>query len=260
MPEEYEWRGTLAFGMVMIPVSVVPAASDEAVSFHLLHDEDNARLEKRMVCPAEGRPVHGEHIIRGFEIAPDEYVTVTNEELESLEPARSRTIFLRAFVDAGSIEPRYYDRPYYMTPLATDVPYAVLAQALARTGKVGIAQLVARGRERMAVVRAVDGGALALLTLRYSEELADPAEAAPAGAEVDRSRLRGMEAAIKRLSRPWDAGRYRDRYVEKVKEFIRKKEEHHGTVRAPEGSEPVELGAALEATLRRMRSRRDGKK
>ena len=119
------WTGTITFGLVNIPVSLFTAVREERIAFHMLHDQDNVRLQRKMVCPADGKEVHPEHIVKGYEIHKDQYVIVRPEEIEACGPqvhqARSRS---RDFVDLAEIDPVYYDRPYYV------MPQAAAAQAL----------------------------------------------------------------------------------------------------------------------------------
>src|SRR6476661_6219016 len=106
------WSGSISFGLVNIPVKLFTAVKDSSVHFNLLHSKDKSRLQRKLVCAAEGKEVPPEEIVKGYEIAPDQYVVIKDKELEELAPKASRTIEIRDFVDLDQIDPLYYDRPY----------------------------------------------------------------------------------------------------------------------------------------------------
>src|SRR5215208_5757475 len=108
------WSGSISFGLVNIPVRLHTAVREQRVAFHLLHDQDKARLRRKMVCPADGKEVHPEHVARGYEIAKDRHVIVSDEELEACAPEKTRAIEITDFVKLSEIDPLYFDRPYYL--------------------------------------------------------------------------------------------------------------------------------------------------
>jgi DNA end-binding protein Ku len=110
------WSGTIGFSLVAIPVRLVKAIEPGRVSFHLLHSKDYSRLSRKMFCPVENTMVPPDEIIRGYEIVPDKYILMTDEELESVSPERSRTIEIVEFIDVKEVDPIYYDHPYYLLP------------------------------------------------------------------------------------------------------------------------------------------------
>src|ERR1700749_1522463 len=110
------WTGSFTFGLVNIPVKLFVAVREKNIQFHMLHDQDHVRLQRKMVCPADGKEVHAEHIVKGFEVGPDQYVIVQQRELKALYPEKSRAIEIEHFVDLGEIDPMFFDRPYYLVP------------------------------------------------------------------------------------------------------------------------------------------------
>jgi DNA end-binding protein Ku len=110
------WRGAISFGLVNVPVKLYSAVSKKTVRFNQLHDADGVRIQQKRVCPADGEEVPYENIVKGYEIAPDKYVVITNEELEALDPKKTRTIDIEDFVDVSEIDPLYYEHPYYLVP------------------------------------------------------------------------------------------------------------------------------------------------
>ena len=164
------WEGTVSFGLVAIPIKMVSAVDKNRVSFHLLRDENHARLERRMYCPKDETIVPEEHIVKGYEIEPDKFVTVTGEELESLSPERSDTIEIIEFVEERDIDPIYFDRTYYLIPSKGGTkPYNLLTSIMSDTSRLGISRFVLRDKEHLCAVKSI-GQALCLFILHYHEE------------------------------------------------------------------------------------------
>jgi DNA end-binding protein Ku len=255
----YLWSGTISFGLVAIPVGLTPAVRDAGPRFHMLHEKDNARLRRVMVCPDEGTAVHPEHIVRGFPVSDEEHVVVRESELEALSPERSRTIEILQLVDADEIDPMYYDRPYYVVPTDADKPYLLLARALEDTGKVGIAKFVMREGEYLVALRCIEK-ALCLQTMHYAEDLVDPDDLAPEGTRVPKKRLNAMKKAIGQLKGDFKAEDYPDEYRKRVEKLVKKKKKKEGTVEAPipeeEEPETADLISALESSLEKARKKK----
>ena len=168
------WSGAISFGLVNIPVKLYTAIHEERVGFHLLHDEDKVRLKQQMICPEHNKPVHREHMVRGFEISPDKYVIMSEEEIEAAEPKSSRVIEIQDFVALADIDPVYFDRPYYLVPQQhAEKPYRLLVEAMEKTGKVGIAKFTMRNKEYLAALRATEG-VICLETMHFNEEVTQP--------------------------------------------------------------------------------------
>ena len=125
------WRGAISFGLVNVPVKLYSAVSKKTVRFNQLHDADGARIQQKRVCPTDGEEVPYEDIVKGYEISPDHYVVITPEELEALDPKKTRTIDIEDFVDLDEIDPLYYEHPYYLAPdTGAAKAYKLLLEAL----------------------------------------------------------------------------------------------------------------------------------
>ena len=111
------WSGSISFGLVNVPVKMTTAVSQKDVRFHQLHDTDNVRIQQKRFCPADGEEVPYEHIVKGYEIAPGQYVVITPEELSSLDPVATHTIDIEEFIDLSEIDPIFYDAAYYVAPV-----------------------------------------------------------------------------------------------------------------------------------------------
>lgn len=253
------WSGSVSFGLVNIPVKLYTAVREEPVRFHMLHDQDKVRLQRRMVCPADQKEVHPEHIVKGYEIAPDQYVVVDQREMDAVLPEKSRNIEITDFVDLASIDPLYYDRSYYLLPdKNAGKAYHLLLQAMQTAGKVGIARLVMRNREYLAAIRPLEG-VLALSTMHFGDEVVPASELdqKPAAVEVAQRELQAARQLIDSLAGPFDPRQYHDQYKRRLQELVERKARGEQIVTPPPVSghkgRPVDLVEALEASLARIK-------
>jgi DNA end-binding protein Ku len=250
------WSGAISFGLVNIPVKLYSAVNRKTVRFHQLDSEDNQRIQQKRVNPRTGEEVPYENLVKGYELAPDRYVIITPEELESLEPQKTRSIDIEDFVELSEIDPIYYDHPYYLVPdKGAGKAYKLLLEAMKDSGKVAIARVVIRSKENLVAIRPLDG-LLTMETMLFSDEVipSDGIEDIPADGEAKTS-ARELEMAkqlIDSLTSDFEPGKYRDEYRDRVLEMIeRKAEGQEIVVEAPE-EEPQkvpDLMAALEASI-----------
>src|SRR2546429_529071 len=170
------WGGAISFGLVNVPVKLVSAVSPKDVRFHQLEAKSNARVRQKRVSAETGEEVAYEDIVKGYEIAPDQYVPIAPEELETLDPKATKSIDIEDFVDLDQIDPIYFERPYYLVPDKGGAKaYALLVHAMKQTNKIGIARLVLRTKQYLAAIRPL-GDALVLETLLYADEVVEPDE------------------------------------------------------------------------------------
>jgi len=255
------WSGTISFSLVAIPVQLVKAVEPGRVSFHLLHRKDNSPLVRRMFCPEEEKMVSPEEIIKGYEIAPGTYIPVTEAELESVTPERSRTIEIVEFIDLSEVDPVYFDHPYYLVPLkGGEKAYGLLAEVMRRTNKAGLAKFVLGEREYLVAVKNTEG-ALSVVTLHYPEEVlpADDIKPEEAGTDIDAEG--SMKRAVEDMIAEFSPHKYADERRKKIVKLLGKKEKQMPPVEAPrieeeEGEGPVDLVAVLEESMRRMKEGR----
>src|SRR4051794_25704733 len=250
------WSGAISFGLVNIPVKLYSAVNRKTVRFHQLDREDNQRIQQKRVNPRTGEEVPYENLVKGYELAPDRYVIITPEELESLEPQKTRSIDIEDFVELSEIDPIYYDHPYYLVPdKGAGKAYKLLLEAMKDSGKVAIARVVIRSKENLVAIRPLDG-LLTMETMLFSDEVipSDGIEDIPADGEAKTS-ARELEMAkqlIDSLTSDFEPGKYRDEYRDRVLEMIeRKAEGEEIVIEAPE-EEPQkvpDLMAALEASI-----------
>lgn len=262
------WSGTITFGLVSVPVNLYSAQRSSRVSLRMLSPEGRP-LRRRYVCPEHGREVGYDEIVRGYPMDGDDFVVVQDEELESLQPEKSRDIDLKRFVPREQIDPKHFVRAYFLAPAGeTTKAYRLLAAVMERKDVAGIATFVMRGREYLVAIMA-ENGILRAETMRFSDEIRSPADVGlPSREEAD-------EKAVKRRARQvaealseapggqLEMEELRDRWADRLLELVeRKKEEGEGVVR-PSGAAAREEGRGdvidlMEALKRRIGRGEDG--
>jgi DNA end-binding protein Ku len=250
------WSGAISFGLVNIPVKLYSAVSKKTVRFHQIDAESGGRVRQKRVGP-DGEEIAYEQIVKGYEIGPDRYVTISPEELEALEPQKTRTIDIEDFVDLEQIDPIYYDHPYYLAPdTGAAKAYRLLVDAMEDSGKVAVARVVLRSKEHLVAIRPRDG-ALAMETMLFADEVipADSLEElASADGDVQTSdrELAMANQLIESLASDFEPGKYRDEYRERVLDLIERKAQGETIVIEEPTAEPEkvpDLMAALEASI-----------
>jgi DNA end-binding protein Ku len=254
------WSGTITFGLVSIPVELYPAARSSAEGLRMV-DAEGHPLRRRYFCPRhDDHPLEREDLVRGYALKDEGHVLVTEEELDKLEPDRSRRIDLVQFVGQDEIDPRLVKGSYVLTP-SGDVtqPYHLLARTMEDTDRAGIATFVMRGHAYVVAIRA-ESGVLRAETLRYPEELRDPEAMgieAPDETEADEDEVERMVAAIESLAADEiDPDELRDQESTRLRELVESKlDAGEGVVSAPEDAREetrasvVDLMAVLKERL-----------
>ncbi len=258
------WMGTLNFGLVSMPVKLYSAVTNKSVHFNQLHGADNARIQQKRVCSADGEEVPFEEIVKGYELAPERYVVIEDAELAALAPEATRTIEIEDFVELEEIDRIYFDQPYYIVPNRGGArSYKLLLQAMRDTGKVAIARVVLRSRERLVAVHP-RGDVLMMTTLSYADEINPTSELRELGGEEESAAVGERELDVARrlvesLAEPFDITRYKDTYREAVLDLIDRKASGEEIVVEPrpavETLQTPDLMGALQASLERARER-----
>jgi DNA end-binding protein Ku len=251
------WSGSLSFGLVNVPVALFSGVVDTDLHFRQLHDKDHTPVETRRFCAKEDTEIGYEEIAHGYETDSGKQVVLTDEELATAAPRKTRTIEIEAFVDIDDVDPIYFDHPYILMPSGdsegTQRAYRLLLEVMDRTERAALGRFVLRTREYLVLIR-VREGRLSLTTLLFHDEVR-PTKDVPTPtkkAKPTKKQLDQAVALIEALSCDWDPSRYEDRYVKRLKQVIRRKEKGQ-TVKTPEREQepsPVpDLMAALEKTL-----------
>src|ERR671910_2515687 len=165
------WSGSISFGLLNVPVKLYSAVSKQTVSFRELREGDGSRVKHKRVAEEDGEEVPYEDIVKGYEISPEQYVIITRDELEEIDPKRTRAIEIQDFVDLDDIDPIYFEHPYYLGPdKGAEKAYALLTKAMRDERKVAIARFVLRNKEHLAAIRPM-GDVLTLTTMRFADEV-----------------------------------------------------------------------------------------
>lgn len=251
------WTGTISFGLVTVPVRAVSATKSRDVRFNQLEGATGARIRYRRVSEQTGDEVPNDRIVKGYEIAPGQYVTITDDEMRALAPKASRTIDIEDFVDLDDIDPVFFEQPYYLAPDPNALkPYRLLLDAMTELRKVAIGRFVMRSKEHLVAIRPVDG-LLCLETMRYADEIVPAAEIVPPLEEGHEPTARELEMArqlVSSLATEFDPSRYQDTYREELLGLIERKAAGEEIVARPAAEETgkvLDLMAALEASLAR---------
>ena len=247
------WKGAISFGLVMIPVKLYAATEQKDIAFRQVHREDGGRIRFRRVCSLDGAEVPYEDVAKGFELPGGEMVVLTDEDMADLPLASNKSIEVMHFTPADQLDPILFNRSYYVEPEAAGVrAYALLRDALERSGRVAIAQVALRQRESLATLRTRDG-VLVLETLLWPDEV----RGADFGfldedVEVRSQELRMATSLIDSMTVDFDPAEYHDRYREALQELVTAKTEGRDVVQPGEAAAPAastSLADALKASL-----------
>ena len=246
------WSGAISFGLVNVPVKLYSSVSRKTVRFHQLHDDTGVRIAQKRVDPSTGEEVAYDHIVKGYELSPDSYVVITPEELESLDPEKTRSIDISDFVLLEQIDPIFFDHPYYLAPAQGGTKaYELLRQAMDEAGKVAIGKVVIRSKESLVAIRA-NGPILTMETMLFADEVVDPTsldEIPVEDGKATKQELAMAQQLIDSLSGDFEPEKYEDTYRERVLDLIERKAQGEEIAVQPAAEEPAkvpDLMAALE--------------
>ncbi len=251
------WSGSLSFGLVNVPVQLFSAARDLDYHFHQLHEKDKAPIEQRRFCSEEDQEVTWEEVAHAYEL-DGKQVVLTDDELASVQPRKTRTIDIEAFVELGQIDPIYFDHPYFLVPAGdsegTLRAYRLLVEVMSAQDRAALGRVVIRTKEYLVAVRAREG-ALTLTTMRFHDEVRPTKDIPAGGKKPAKKQLDGALAIIEALSTDWDPDSYTDCYRERLRRVIEDKRKRR-KIEVPKAErEPrpaPDLMAALEETLERL--------
>jgi DNA end-binding protein Ku len=246
------WKGAISFGLVTIPVSVYPATEEKTLRFNQLHDEDGGRIRMKRTCSVDGEEVGYEHIVKGYEYEKDRYVILTDDDFEAIPVESSRAIDIQQFVDLEEIDPMQYKKSYYLVPEETGAKaYALLREALNRSGKVGVAKVSFRDKEHLAALRFRDE-AFVLETMYWPDEIREADfGGVDVSAKVRPNELEMAQTLIENLTADWNPTEFKDEYREALLRIVEAKinGEEIEIVEAEPTAKVVDLMDALKASV-----------
>jgi DNA end-binding protein Ku len=254
MPPRSLGSGTISFGLVSIPVKLYPAASSQSISFHLLHAKCGNRIRQQRFCPVCNEVVERDGLVKGYEFAKDQYVKVSDEELEALEGEASKAIEISEFVPLSKVDPVYFEKSYYLGPdKGGEKAYRLLSDAMTQAGKVALAKFVLRGRENLVLVRSAQNG-LMLHTMYFADEVRNFDEIS----KGETAKISGAETnlALRLIdelsSEEFNPEQYEDEYRQRVLNLVNTKAEGKEiTVAEPQAhrAQVIDLMEALKESL-----------
>jgi DNA end-binding protein Ku len=259
------WRGAINFGMVTIPVKLYSATEQKDVRFHLVHKKDGARIVEKRFCSEEDKEVAWDEIGKGYEVNKGEYVVMDREEVEAAEPETARTIDIGDFVEIEEIDPIYFEKSYFLEPTDVGVkPFNLLRRALDETGRVAVAKVAIRTKERLATLRVYDS-TMVLETMYWPDEIRSVDELElPSGKQAD-PQPREVDMArtlIDSLASHFDPEQYKDEFRGALLDLIEQKMKNDQRSHKRRKPEPkvVDLMEALQASLANAKSSRQTEK
>src|SRR5688572_23456703 len=248
------WKGSIAFGLVNIPVELHTAVRDSRPRFRMLHAEDKSPVRFERVCAREGKPVAWEELVKGYEYEKGRFVVLTKDDFKTAALEKTRTVDIRSFVKGEEIDDRFFESSYYLVPpKGGERAYALLREAIRETDLVGIATIVLREAQHLAALE-VKGNAMVLTLMRYAEELVDTSEHHfPAVKDVRKPELEMAKTLVKNLADKWDPSQYTDEYranlMKIIKAKMKGKEAKLTAHEEPRQAEVVDLMERLRQSL-----------
>jgi DNA end-binding protein Ku len=239
------WSGTLSFGLLNVPVSLMTGERSVDLHFRMLDSRSNTPIRYERVNAETGEEVPWKEIVKAFEYAKGNYVVLEPEDIKSAAAEGREVVDVKAFVEADSIGPEYFEKPYYLVPgKKAEKGYVLLREVLKRTGRIGIARVVIRTREYLSAVMP-RGNALVLILLRYPQELVDAddykiPEGAASQYRISPKEIQMAEQLIESMSDEWNPADYRDEFRDRLRKVIEKRMKSKGVVTTePEDEEAM---------------------
>ena len=248
------WKGSVAFGLVNIPVELHTAVRESRPRFRMLHAADKSPVKFERVCAREGKTVSWDELVKGYEYERGRFVVLTKEDFKHAALEKSRTVDIRNFVKGEEIDDRFFESAYYLLPQkGGERAYALLREAIRETGLVGVATIVLRDAQHLAALE-VKGDAMVLTMMRYAEELVDTSEYKfPTAKDIRKPELQMARTLVEQLADEWDPSQYTDEYRENLMKIIKAKmkgkEPDLKAEPEPRQAEVVDLMERLRASL-----------
>lgn len=258
------WKGMLSFGLVNVPVALLPATRKKAISFNQLRKSDYSRINNKKVGN-DGQEVQQTDIVKGYQISPDRYVIISEQDLDAITPQASRVIEINDFVRLEQIDPRHYDTAYYLVPeTGAGKAYALLLQAMNEANMVGIAKFVLRSKEYLAAIRPA-GGALTLSTMLFADEIVQPAELEnylPSDVKLSDKELNMARQLIASLVTDFRPEQYQNEYHKAVMQLIDRKAGSSpvGVKTAEPAGKVIDIMAALTESIKAIEEQKKTKR
>jgi DNA end-binding protein Ku len=250
------WKGSISFSLVNIPISLYTATKREELSFRLLRKSDLSPINYKRVAEVDGKEVPWEEIVKGYEYEKGRFVVLKEEDFRRADIEATQSVEIMQFVPLEEIDPMFFDKPYYLEPQKNGAKaYALLREALKRSGKVGIAKVVIKTRQHLAAVKPMQD-TLVLELMHFSEALVDSSSLQiPGKVDIGTKELDMATELVTRMSGHWEPEQYTDDYRDALLELIQKKIESGGEAPAGEkapkrkATKVIDLVSVLQESL-----------
>ncbi|MGH9662928.1 MAG: Ku protein [Bryobacteraceae bacterium] len=245
------WKGHLTFGLVSFPVKLYSAARAETISFNQLHKPDGSRVKQVIFCQTEDKQIPRSEIVKGYEYEKDRYVVIDEEDIKKVAPKTARVMEILEFVKSGEVDPIYFETSYFLAPdEAGEKPYALLFDALRRTGYVAVAKIAMHNREHIVILRPGQHGVL-LHTMYYSNEIRKVEEFRTDTTLISDKERELAHLLIESLAAEFDPGKYQDAYRANLLALIEAKKNGQEVVEtpAPHEAKVIDILEALKKSL-----------
>jgi DNA end-binding protein Ku len=248
------WKGSIAFGLVSIPIELHTAVRDHRPRFRMLHAKDKSPVRFERVCIRDGHPVAWEDLVKGYEYEKGHFVVVTKEDFQAAALSKTRTIDIIDFVKSDEIDDRFFETPYYLVPAkGGERAYALLREAMRESGRTGVAKFILRDAQHLAAIEVIED-AIVLSVMRFADELVDEEQFDfPGGKEVRPQELQMAKALVNNLASDWDPSKYTDEYRDNLMRIVKGKVKGKAVTLEPETmprqAEVVDLMKRLRQSL-----------
>ena len=248
------WKGSIAFGLVNIPIELYSAVRDHRPKFRLLHAKDEAPVRYERVCQTEGKPVAWEDLVKGYEYEKGQFVVLTRDDFKTAALEKTKTIDILDFVDPDEIDERYFETPYYLQPgKGAERAYALLREAIRESGRIGVGKIILRDAQHLAAIEVIED-ALVLTMMRFADELAELDDFKfPSSTGLRKQELTMARQLVENLSASWDPAKYTDEYRDNLMRVIQGKLKGRKPKlqarETPQGAAVVDLMSRLKASL-----------
>ena len=250
------WKGSIAFGLVNIPIELYSAVRDHRPRFRLLHAKDEAPVRYERVCQTEGKPVAWEDLVKGYEYEKGQFVVLTRDDFKTAALEKTKTIDILDFVDPDEIDERYFETPYYLQPgKGADRAYALLREAIRESGRIGVGKIILRDAQHLAAIEVIED-ALVLTMMRFADELAELDDFKfPSATGLRKQEMTMARQLVENLSSSWDPAKYTDEYRDNLLRVIQGKLKGRKPKlqarETPQQAAVVDLMSRLKASLER---------
>ena len=244
------WKGHITFGLVAFPVKLFTAARGESLSFNQLHKTDNSRIKQMTFCQAEDKAVPRSELVKGYEYEKDRYIVIDDEDIKKVAPSTAKVMEILEFVKSTEVDPVYFESSYYIAPdEAGEKPYALLYDALRRTGYVGVAKIAMHNREHIVIFRPGTSGLL-MHTMYYANEVRKVEEFRTDTSLVKDKEVELATLLVESLAASFEPEKYKDKYRENLLAMIDAKVKGQELVSAPPQAETAKVVDIMQALKR----------